>query len=65
MQPTVRYTDGDPQIAYQVLGDKDLVFAFDWVSNLDLILIHSGVRGTARDPSMIGIAQAWVWVAGG
>jgi pimeloyl-ACP methyl ester carboxylesterase len=36
----VRYADsGDLQIAYEVVGDGpiDLVFAFDWASNLDLV----------------------------
>ena len=50
MQPTVHYTAGDPQIAYQVLGDHDLdlIFAFDWASNLDLVWQHPSVERFLR-----------------
>jgi class 3 adenylate cyclase len=50
MQPSIRYTPGEPQIAYQVLGDGDLdlVFAFDWASNLDLIWQHPSVERFLR-----------------
>ncbi|MEX0984902.1 MAG: adenylate/guanylate cyclase domain-containing protein [Actinomycetota bacterium] len=50
MQPDIRYTDGDAQIAYQVLGhgDLDLVFAFDWASNVELIWQHASVERFLR-----------------
>ena len=50
MQPDIRYTDGDPQIAYQVVGDGpiDLVFAFDWASNLELIWQHPSIERFLR-----------------
>jgi len=49
MQP-IRYTQGEPQIAYQVLGDAglDLVFAFDWASNVELIWEHPSVERFLR-----------------
>jgi class 3 adenylate cyclase/pimeloyl-ACP methyl ester carboxylesterase len=40
MQPEVRYADSHGvQIAYQVIGDGpiDIVFAFDWASNVELV----------------------------
>ncbi len=39
IQPDIRYSAGDPQIAYEFLGDGDLdlVFAFDWASDVELI----------------------------
>lgn len=50
MLPDIRYTEGDPQIAYQVLGDGDLdlVFAFDWASNVELIWQHPSVERFLR-----------------
>jgi len=50
MQPDIRYTQGDPQIAYQILGDGDLdlVFAFDWASNVELIWQHPSVERFLR-----------------
>ena len=50
MQPKIQYTSGDPQIAYQVVGDGelDLLFAFDWASNLDLIWQHPSVERFLR-----------------
>ena len=50
MQPDIRYTEGDPQIAYQVLGDGDLdlVFAFDWASNVELIWQHPSAERFLR-----------------
>lgn len=49
MQP-IRYTQGEPQIAYQVLGDADLdvVFAFDWASNVELFWQHPSVERFLR-----------------
>jgi pimeloyl-ACP methyl ester carboxylesterase len=49
MEP-IRYTEGDLQIAYQVLGegDLDLVFAFDWASNVELIWNHPSVERFLR-----------------
>lgn len=50
MQASIRYTDSEPQIAYQVLGhgDLDLVFAFDWASNVELIWQHPSVERFLR-----------------
>jgi pimeloyl-ACP methyl ester carboxylesterase len=54
MQPDIRYTQGEPQIAYQVLGqvlgdgDLDLVFAFDWASNVELIWQHPSTERFLR-----------------
>ena len=50
MQPRIPYTEGDPQIAYQVLGesDLDLVFAFDWASNVELIWQHASIERFLR-----------------
>ena len=50
MGPDIRYTDGDPQIAYQVVGDGelDLVFAFDWGSHVELIWQHPSVERFLR-----------------
>jgi pimeloyl-ACP methyl ester carboxylesterase len=50
MQPEIRYTESDPQIAYQVLGEGglDLVFAFDWASNVELIWQHPSVERFLR-----------------
>ncbi|HEX6845184.1 MAG TPA: hypothetical protein VF235_08735, partial [Actinomycetota bacterium] len=50
MRPDIRYTEGDPQIAYQVLGDGDLdlVFAFDWASNVELISQHPAAERFLR-----------------
>ncbi|HSJ49962.1 MAG TPA: alpha/beta fold hydrolase [Actinomycetota bacterium] len=46
----IRYTDGELQIAYQVTGqgDLDLVFAFDWASNVELIWQHPSVERFLR-----------------
>jgi pimeloyl-ACP methyl ester carboxylesterase len=50
MDLEVRYTDGEPQIAYQVLGDGDLdlVFSFDWASNVELIWEHPSTERFLR-----------------
>jgi class 3 adenylate cyclase/pimeloyl-ACP methyl ester carboxylesterase len=50
MQPDIRYTEGEPQITYQVVGtgDLDLVFAFDWASNVELIWQHPSVERFLR-----------------
>src|SRR5262245_64468984 len=50
MPGDIRYTNSDPQIAYQVLGDGDLdlVFAFDWASNVELIWQHPSVERFLR-----------------
>lgn len=50
MQPEIHYTDGDPQIAYQVAGDGDLdlVFAFDWAGNVELIWQHPSIERFLR-----------------
>jgi len=51
MHAEIRYTDsGGLQIAYQVLGegDLDLVFAFDWASNVELIWQHPTVERFLR-----------------
>jgi class 3 adenylate cyclase len=51
MHAETRYTDsGGLQIAYQVLGegDLDLVFAFDWASNVELIWQHPTVERFLR-----------------
>ena len=51
MLPEIRYTDsGGLQIAYQTLGDGpfDVVLAFDWASNLDLIWQHPSAERFIR-----------------
>ncbi len=49
MEP-IRYTQGELQIAYQVLGegDLDVVFAFDWASNIETIWKHPSVERFLR-----------------
>jgi class 3 adenylate cyclase len=50
MEPPVRYTDDEFQIAYQVLGEGelDLVFVFDWASNVELVWKHPSVERFLR-----------------
>ena len=50
MRSGIHYTDGDPQIAYEVLGEGglDLVFAFDWGSHVELIWQHPSVERFLR-----------------
>lgn len=51
MHAEIRYADsGDLQIAYRALGagELDVVFAFDWASNLELIWQHPTVERFLR-----------------
>ncbi len=50
MEPRIHYTEGELQIAYQVLGegDLDIVFAFDWASHVELIWRHPSVERFLR-----------------
>jgi class 3 adenylate cyclase len=50
VEPRIRYTEGELQIAYQVVGagDLDLVFAFDWASNAEMIWQHPSVERFLR-----------------
>jgi class 3 adenylate cyclase len=51
VQAEIRYADsGDLQIAYRALGagELDVVFAFDWASNLELIWQHPTVERFLR-----------------
>jgi hypothetical protein len=63
----IKYADsGDLQIAYTVVGDGplDIVFAFDWASNIDLIVrdlvAGSGIAFEDRGSHVLkGVPDEW------
>jgi hypothetical protein len=61
--PDIKYaTSGDLQIAYQVVGDGpvDVVLAFDWGSNIELVWEHPQTERFLRRVASYGrLIRQW------